>query len=84
MYIPYQEKEVHAKKLKLGLEKLGPDFTAILCWWCEGTTIHKFEHCNVCGKNMAYASNNGLLWPGSVPAPDSVAYQVLNKADDND
>lgn len=80
MYIPFEKRKSHAEQLKLGLSKMPDNFTATLCWWCEGTTAKNYEHCSVCGHATGYANNNGLLWPGSVPARDSVAYQVLNAA----
>lgn len=78
MYIPYKKVNEHAALLKQGLAKLPNNFTAFVCWWCEGTTIRNFESCSVCCKEGWHG--NGLLYPGSVPAPDSVAYQVLNAA----
>lgn len=80
MLIPFDRREEYAKTLKAGLRALGPEFTAIVCWWCDGTGVRNFEHCGVCGRGVHYACNNGLLWPGSVPAPDSVAHQVINAA----
>jgi hypothetical protein len=81
MYVQYDERKNYAEKLKAGLAKMPANFTAILCWWCEGTTIHDYDHCSVCGHGKFYGSNNGLLWPDSKPASDSVAYQVLNAAE---
>lgn len=80
MFISIDKKDEHAKNLKIGLSKLGSGFTASLCYWCEGTTIRNFERCSVCGKGVPGWRGNGLLWPESSPAPDSVAYQVLNAA----
>jgi len=81
MYIPFEKHKQHAERLKAGLAKMPDNFTAILCWWCEGTTMRNYKYCNVCNKN--FYDGNGLLWPGSVPASDSVAYQVLNAAMEN-
>jgi hypothetical protein len=79
MLVDFNKRAEHAMKLAVGLEKLGPNFTAIICWWCNGTTVRNYEPCNICCKS--YFSGNGLLWPSSIPAPDSVAYQVLNAAE---
>ena len=76
MHIPYGEGEAHAERLKRGLSALGPDFVASLCWWCDGTTVRKFEPCNVCGRGRLYGSALGLLI-GNEPAPESVVNQVL-------
>lgn len=76
MHVPYGQGQVHADALRLGLSKLGPDFVAKICWWCDGTTVRKFEHCDVCGKGRFYGGALGLLI-GNQPAPESVVNQVL-------
>ena len=82
MHVPYGEGRAHAEKLKRGLQVLGPEFIAQLCWWCDGTTMHKFEHCDVCGKGRFYGAALGLLQGASTPAPESVVNQVLVAAGD--
>lgn len=82
MHVTYGTTDLHAQKLKRGLAALGPDFCAILCWWCEGTTMRKHEHCTVCGEGKFYGSALGLLTPGnSKPASESVVNQVLVAAE---
>lgn len=80
MFVTYGTEQEHAKKLKTGLAKLGPSFLAEICWWCDGTTMRKFEHCSVCGKGRQYGSALGLLIHNE-PAPESVVNQVLVAAD---
>lgn len=80
IHIPYGEGDTHAAKLKRGLAILGPTYAAQLCWWCNGTTSRKFEHCTVCSKGRGYGFALGLLI-GNEPAPDSVVNQVLVAAD---
>ncbi len=80
MHVTWGTEEEHAKKLKLGLSRLGNNFVAELCWWCEGTTQHKHEHCSVCGKDKPYGCALGLLI-NNKPAPESVVNQVLVAAD---
>lgn len=81
MHVTYGEHAEHAEKLKRGLKVLGPDFAAFLCWWCEGTTMRKFECCNVCGKGVQYGCSLGLLTGDSQPAAESVVNQVLVAAE---
>jgi hypothetical protein len=76
MHITYGKEIFHAMQLKRGLEKLGPNFVATLCYWCEGTGHHKFEHCTVCGRGKQYGCALGLLIENT-PAPESVVNQVL-------
>ncbi len=83
MFVPYGDGEKHAERLKCGLAVLGPSFVAQICWWCDGTTTRKFEHCDVCGKGRLYGSALGLLI-GNSPAPESVVNQVLVAAGANE
>lgn len=81
MHVPYGEGPAHAERLKRGLARLGPEFAASLCWWCEGTTVRKFEHCDICwDKHLGYGSALGMLI-GKAPAGQSVVNQVLVAAD---
>jgi hypothetical protein len=79
-FITYGEEETHAAKLRAGLAKLSPQFVAEVCWWCDGTGRHKFEHCTVCGADKMYGTALGLLI-NNRPAPESVVNQVLVAAD---
>lgn len=79
MHVTFGQEEAHAASLKKGLERLGPGFLAAICWWCDGTTMRKCEHCTVCGKGRLYGSALGLLI-GNEPAPESVVNQVLEAA----
>lgn len=79
MHVAYGATDLHAQKLKRGLAALGPDFGVIICWWCEGTTLHRFEQCDVCGKGYQQMPL-GLL-QGNNPAPASVVNQVLVAAE---
>jgi hypothetical protein len=81
MFVSWNEREAHAEALKRGLARLGPDFAAQLCWWCEGTTSHRFEHCSVCGYGKFCGTALGLLQGDSKPAPESVVNQVLVAAE---
>ena len=83
MHVTYGEGDKHAERLKQGLAVLGPNFVAKLCWWCDGTTMRKFEPCNVCGKGRVYWAGLGLLI-GNEPAPESVVNQVLVAAERSD
>lgn len=80
MRVPYGQGDEHAARLKRGLQVLGPNFIATLCYWCDGTTVHGFERCNVCGRGKAYGEALGLL-QGNTPAPESVVNQVLIAAE---
>lgn len=83
-HIEYDKGGEHAAKLHRGLKILGPDFTAIICWWCKGTTYHCYEPCSVCGKGRNRWTGLGLLYyPSSEPAPESVVNQVLVAAERN-
>lgn len=77
MHVTHGTTDLHAQKLKRGLAALGPDFCAFLCWWCKGTTMHGFEHCDVCGKGKFYGTALGLLTGNNEPAGASVVNQVL-------
>jgi len=79
-FITYGEEEAHAAKLRVGLAKLGPNFVAEVCWWCNGTGRHNYEHCDVCGKSKFYGTALGLLI-NNEPAPESVVNQVIVAAD---
>lgn len=79
MRIEWGKGEDHAGDLKRGLDVLGPNFVAIICWWCDGTTTRKFSPCDVCGKGLIYGCSVGLL-VGNQPAPESVVQQVLEAA----
>jgi rubrerythrin len=76
MHITYGTEKEHATKLKRGLKKLGNNFVAEICYWCEGTGRHDFEQCHVCGRDKQYGTSLGLLC-GLKPASDSVVNQVL-------
>lgn len=78
-FIVYGRENEHKAQLEAGLKALGPKFLAQLCWWCDGTTRHKYESCNVCGKH-GYCLGLGLL-VGNEPAPHSVVNQVLVAAE---
>ncbi len=80
MHITSGQEKIHAEKLKQGLIKLGSNYVAIICWWCEGKGFRKFEHCTVCGKNKPYATGLGVLI-NNQPAPESVVNQILVAAD---
>lgn len=80
MYVHYGEGPAHKEKLVRGLAALGPGFLAQLCWWCNGTTRHEFESCDVCANDRAYGTGLGLLLCGK-PAPVSVVNQVLIAAE---
>lgn len=73
------ERKHHKAQLERGLAKLGPDFCAQICWWCNGTTRHNFESCDVCGAHYGLAT--GLI-VFSKPAPASIVNQVLIAGDD--
>lgn len=79
MHVTWGQFDQHAEKLKVGLAKLGPEFVAKICWWCDGTTQRKFQNCDVCGKGKVYGCSLGLLI-GNEPAPESVVNQVLAAA----
>lgn len=76
MHVPLDQMDEHAIKLRAGLAALGPDFVAEICYWCEGKTMRKCEHCSVCGLGEFYGTALGLLI-GNRPAPESVVNQVL-------
>jgi len=76
MFVDLDKRTQHAAQLKRGLERLGPNFVATICYWCDGTTTHNFEHCHVCGAGKFYGTSLGLLI-NNKPAPDSVVNQVL-------
>lgn len=80
-HIAYGDGTKHALQLKGGLEALGPNFLAFLCWWCNGTGTHKFECCHVCGKGKQYGGSLGLLQGNNMPASESVVNQVLVAAE---
>lgn len=85
-YIEYDKIKEHADKLKWGLSVLGPNFTAILCWWCNGTTYRNYRMCEVCGRDRVHGGALGLLYKPigngrSMPAPESVVNQVLVAAE---
>lgn len=81
MFVPWTEREQHQAALRKGLEALGSDFTAQLCYWCEGTTVRKYESCAVCGRDTQYGCALGLLYKATLkPAPESVVNQVLEAA----
>lgn len=80
MHVTYNKTDEHAVMLQLGLEILGPEFLAQLCWNCKGTTGHKFSHCDICGRDKPYGTALGLLM-GNRPAPESVVNQVLEVAE---
>jgi hypothetical protein len=80
-FIPHGQERQHAAALKKGLAKLGPDFSAELCYWCEGTGLKKWSSCNICERGRPYGTALGLLYKGgSRPAPESVVNQVLEAA----
>lgn len=77
MHVAYGEGKEHAARLARGLARLGPDFLAKLCYWCDGTGTRKFEGCDVCmDKKLGYGSALGLLI-GNTAAGQSVVNQVL-------
>ncbi|MGH7487826.1 MAG: hypothetical protein ACREMY_19825 [bacterium] len=80
MHVTYGATDLHAQKLKRGLAALGPEFCAFICWWCHGTTLHRFEQCNVCGKGFSEMPL-GLLQGDNKPAPSSVVNQVIVAAE---
>lgn len=80
MHVHYDESVAHAERLVRGLAVLGPNFLAKLCWWCNGTTRHNFECCDVCAHERTYGMGLGLLLCGK-PAPESVVNQVLMAAE---
>lgn len=81
MHVTLGNETKHADLLRKGLKILGPGFAAEICWWCNGTTMRNFEHCDVCGKGKPYGSALGLLVGGSQPASESVVNQVLVAAE---
>lgn len=83
MHVTWGKFDEHQAALRKGLERLGPDFSAQLCYWCEGRTVRKFEHCDVCGRDRQYGCSLGLLYKISLkPAPESVVNQVLEASRD--
>lgn len=79
MMVEWGKFDEHATALRLGLSRMVPGFHATICWWCDGTTVHKFECCDVCGKGRQYGTALGLLI-NNKPAPESVVNQVLEAA----
>jgi hypothetical protein len=77
MHITYGTEREHAAALRRGLQCLGKEFLAEVCWWCDGTGTREFECCSVCGKGRPYGTALGLLTSDSRPAPESVVNQVL-------
>ena len=74
--------EAHQQQLKRGLAKMPDNFTACLCFWCEGTGANK-EY-NVLTKDFQRTwysckecSGLGLEWAPRKPAGLSVLNQVL-------
>lgn len=78
-YYHVHDLEGHQAALHRGLEVLGPDFVAQICWWCKGTTNHNYWGCEVCGP-PGKGSPLGLL-VNNEPAPYSVVNQVLVAAE---
>jgi hypothetical protein len=79
MPIEWGKEHEYQGDLKRGLDVLGPDFVARICFWCDGMTKKDFAPCDVCGKGRIYFCSTGLLI-GNEPAPDSVVNQVLEAA----
>lgn len=83
MHVLFGEGKQHSEKLKHGLEVLGSNFVARICWCCDGTTDKRpefgFGSCERCSNN-GYATGLGLLINGK-PAPVSVVNQVLIAAE---
>lgn len=79
MHVEWGKEDEHAGDLKRGLDVLGPEFVARICFWCEGRTTRKFSSCDVCGRGLIYGCSVGLL-VGDKPAPESVVQQVLEAA----
>lgn len=71
---------------KRGLAKLGPEFRARICYFCDGAGAYEQTYTAGCG--MGYYRSRGRcdhcagtgLIQGSQPAPASVRAQVINAA----
>ena len=85
-YIPYGEGEQHAKKLKAGLQKMVPEFTAELCGICKGQGSFDQLYTLGCGYGTSRMNGeceycNGLgLMQNDKPVGFSVVNQVLEAA----